>query len=97
MSFSIISADRLSDFTISVGDSFDPVNMYSFNPSTFITCSHVPVQLGTGETRTIQCDEPVRGTFVTVNLNQKNYLTICEFQVHGTPVAGEHVLAQHKN
>ena len=49
----------------------------------------MPGQLRTSETRVIQCNHPVRGRYVTVNLNQLNPLTICEFEVHGTP-AGNH-------
>ena len=91
MSSFLISADRLSDFNISVGGSFKPGNKDLFDPSTFTQCAHVPGQLGAGETRVIQCKHPIRGRYVTVNLNQQNYLTICEFQVHGTPVLGEFI------
>ena len=86
-----VSAERLSNFNIAVGDSFDPLNKDSFDPSTFTQCAHISGQLGAGETRTIQCNQPVRGRYVSVNLNQRNPLTICEFEVHGTP-AGNHSL-----
>ena len=84
-----ILAERLSNFTISVGDLFDPNNTDSFDPSTFTQCAHVPGRLGLGETRVIQCNQPVPGRFVTLNLNRKIALTICEFQVHGTPIEGQ--------
>ena len=84
----LFPAERLSDVTISVGNSFDPVNRDSFDPSTLAQCTHVPGQLAAGETM-LRCNQPVQGRYVALNLNQKNFLTICEFQVHGTPVAGE--------
>ena len=86
------SVQRLSNFVISVGDSFDPVSKDSFDTSTSTQCAHIPGKLGNGETRVIQCNQPVRGRYVTVNLNEKNALTICEFQVHGTLVSGKHLL-----
>ena len=86
------SANRLSNFIISVGDSFDPVNKDSFKPSTSTQCAHVPRQLDAGETRVVQCTQAVQGRYVTVNLEQENALTLCEFQVHGTPAAGERPL-----
>ena len=86
------SANRLSNFIISVGGSFDPVNKDSFKPSTFTHCAYVPGQLDAGETRVVQCNQAVQGRYVTVNLEQKNALTLCEFQVHGTQVTGKHPL-----
>ena len=56
----------------------------------------MPGQLRTSETRVIQCNHPVRGRYVTVNLNQLNPLTICEFEVHGTP-AGNHSFFVFRN
>ena len=82
ISLYLISAQRLSNFTISVGDSFDPVNKDSFDPSIFTQCAHVPGQLGAGETKPIPCDQPVRGRYVTVNLNQHKSLSLCEVKVY---------------
>ena len=62
--------------------------MDAFEPSTFSQCARVKGGLTSGETRRIPCNEPEPGRYVTVHLNRKDYLTICEFQVHGTPLQG---------
>ena len=80
---SVLSAERLSDFTIAVGNEFD---QDSFKPRRFTRCAHVSAAVGQAETRTIQCDVPVVGQYVTIYLNKWDYLTICELEVHGHPI-----------
>ena len=63
--------DGVSYFNISVGDSFDPNNTDSFDPSTFTQCVHVPGSLSAGETRVIQCNQPVRGRYVSVSKREE--------------------------
>ena len=86
-----VTVDRLADFTVSVGNRFNPLDPDDFDPSEFSQCVHVPGQLGLGETRTILCDEPVMGQFVAVYVNKTEYLTICEFEVHRLKVPGNQV------
>ena len=85
-----VTVDRLADFTVGVGNRFNPEDPDDFDPSGFSQCVHVPGQLGLGETRTVPCDEPVMGRFVTVYVNKTEYLTICEFEVHRLKVPGMH-------
>ena len=80
---SVLSAERLSDFTIAVGNEFD---RNSFKPRRFTRCAHVTGAVGQAESRTVKCDVPVVGQYVTVYLNTWNYLTICELEVHGHPI-----------
>ena len=42
--------------------------------------------VGQAESRTIRCDVPVVGQYVTVYLNKWDYLTICELEIHGHPI-----------
>ena len=88
-------AERLADFTVAVGSSFDPDR---FDPRGFTTCAHVEGHLDTSETRTIQCEVPVSGRYVTLYLTQKTYLTLCELAVHGDLVVnftdpGTHIVS----
>ena len=80
-----IAAERLADFKVAVGDTFDPDD---FDPTSFTTCVAVSGALGGGETRTIPCDTPVRGRYITVYMKGRKYLTICELEVYSLYVAG---------
>ena len=66
------SANRLSDFTISVGDSVNAKQ-----------CIQRFEQLPAGNTQ-LWCHRPLRGRIVTIRLSKTNSLTLCEVQVHGT-------------
>ena len=79
--------ERLSDFTVAVGETFEPSD---FDPQSFTRCANVFGSLGQAETRKIRCEEPIIGRYVTVYLNNWNYLTICELVVHGHPVGKYH-------
>ena len=79
--------ERLSDFTVAIGETFDPSD---FDPRSFTRCANVFGSLGQAETRKIRCEEPIIGRYVTVYLNNWNYLTICELVVHGHPVGKYH-------
>ena len=63
----------------------------SFNPEDFTRCTYVMGPLGEGETRTITCDEPVVGRYVTVyqKAEKSISLAICELEVYGNNV-GKH-------
>ena len=39
------------------------------------------MQLEDGETRDIECDEPITGRYVTIHLNGSEHLQICGFMV----------------
>lgn len=85
----LISDERLSDFNIYVGNEVDANHKIIGN---YDTCAYVEGQLGLGETRTIQCSPPRFGRYASLVLDNLNYLTICEFKVHGLqaiPEAGK--------
>ena len=71
--------------SVAVGDTFYPDD---FDPTNFTTCVAVPGALGGGETRTIPCDTPVRGRYITVYMKGRTYLTICELEVYSLCVTG---------
>ena len=79
-------AERLNNFYVAVGDTFDHD---SFDPQSYTTCVHVPGALGEAETRTIPCDRPVKGRYVTVYFNANQYLTICELEVYSLAAPGK--------
>ena len=81
--FNSFLAERLADFTVAVGNSFDPDRL---DPTRFTPCRHVEGHLDLSEIRTIHCDTPVSGRYVTLYLTQKNYLTLCELEVYGDPM-----------
>ena len=75
--------DQLSNFTVAVGNRFE--RRY-FDRDGFTVCAYVEGALNQAETRTVKCDKPVVGRYVTVYLNTENALTICELEVHGTDI-----------
>ena len=83
--FTVFAEERLADFNILVGNEFDSVNN---TPSGFWgICAHVEGHLGSGETRSIPCGTPMTGRYVLLELQDTQFLTICEFEVYDTPVA----------
>ena len=76
------SDERLSDFYIRAGDSFDPG---SFDPTTFDLCHYQLTAPGDGETRTFDCVLGVAGKFVSVNFPsmKTDALHMCEVEVYG--------------
>ncbi len=72
------SAERLADFDVKVGNSFDQA---TYDGSSFTTAASVSGALAAGESRTIIFDAPVTGRYVGINLRNPGVLTICELQV----------------
>ena len=85
----LLEGERLHNFTLAVGNNFDPSDQANFNPERFTTCAHEPGQVSEGETREMVCDRPVFGRYITVYIYQTgaatHALTICELQVFGEP------------
>ena len=79
---------------MAVGKNFDPNDLDSFDPESYIPCLHEPGQLGDGETREMLCDRPVIGRYVTVyvyysNVTAAEVLTICELEIFGENFTGK--------
>ena len=79
-----LSAERLSDFYIRVGNSFNPSEQLSFDPATLTLCQYQEDAICPGETRDFNClDGPIEGRYVTVHFpeDKTEYLTLCEVEV----------------
>ena len=76
------TAERLADFYIRVGQTFD---QGSFDPTTYTQCAYQSAALGNGETRMFYCDTPIVGRYVTVHFppTRTEVLTLCEVAVYG--------------
>ena len=76
----LLSANRLSNFYIRVGDSFDDA---TFDPTTYAVCWYQSDPIGRGETRQFICNQPIVGRYVTIHFpsNKSEFLTMCEVQV----------------
>eukprot|EP00922_Rhytidocystis_sp_ex-Travisia-forbesii_P060297 GHVS01089385.1.p1 GENE.GHVS01089385.1~~GHVS01089385.1.p1 ORF type:complete len:231 (+),score=24.49 GHVS01089385.1:326-1018(+) len=61
-------------FEISVGPTEDK--------STHQTCFHRPANMAAGEQEVFQCDQPVRGRYVTVMLHGEDVLSLCNVEVY---------------
>ena len=72
--------ERLHSFTIRIGDSL--ANNGNANP----LCGGVQ-SMKTDLVKTFRCPNPVVGRYVTIQLQDRNYLTLCEVVVNG--VKGE--------
>ena len=59
----------MHDFTIAVGNTFDPSNQASFNPTTHATCATVNGTLPQGGNLDVICDPPLEGRYVTVHMH----------------------------
>ena len=79
-----LSVQTLSNFTISVGDTFQ----YPFKPRSFTRRAHVRGYLGDHETRYVTCEEPVNGRFVVVYQEERGQIQMCEFEVFGNVISG---------
>ena len=75
-----ISTDRLADFYIRVGQTF---NETSFDPTTYTLCHYHSIQRDPGETAMFICDHPVKGKYVTVHFpkSKAERLTLCKVAV----------------
>ena len=78
------SANRLSDFTISVGDSVNAKQ-----------CIQRFEQLPAGTQ--LWCHRPLRGRIVTIRLSKTNFLTLCEVQVQGTLITGSLIFVSERS
>ena len=74
-------SNRLADFYISVGQTFDQA---TFNPNTYTQCSYQSAAMGSGETKIFICDQPVSGRYVTLHFptTRTEVLTLCEVAVY---------------
>ena len=92
----LLEAERLHNFTVAVGSTFNPNDLASFNPETFTPCAYEPGQFLQGDTREMMCNRPVTGRYVMVYIHQtgatKHPLTICELQVFGDQAPGKFAL-----
>ena len=93
--FYYYKGERLHNFTVAVGNTFDPSDQANFNPETYTLCAYEPGPL-LDETGQMMCDTPVTGRYVTVYMYQtegiQESLTICELQVFGELVPGKSLL-----
>ena len=79
--FCLSSADRLSDFIVTVSISF-PVTSDELQPPAFIRCGQYQGYPGPGQTGTVTCNPgPSRGRYVFISLPTLGILTICETRV----------------
>ncbi len=74
----VSSAHRLKNAFVAVGNNF---TQKSFDPSGYDVCAHIPNQ-GRGATEAYSCDNPVRGRFLTVYLQDPGCLSLCEVEVY---------------
>ena len=73
------------NFTVAVGSTLQ----VPFQPSTFTPCAHVHGYLGDYETRYVTCEEPMKGRFVAVYLEERGQIQMCEFEVYGDQTQGQ--------
>ncbi len=71
-------AQRLHDFKVLVGDSFDGS---TFDELAFTQGGFVSGAVGAGKTQVVTFDNPISGRYVAVKLTQTGILTICEITV----------------
>ena len=76
-----VSAERLSNFTISVGNVFDD---QKFNATTYEECWFQSAALGPGETREFTCPHVLMGRYVAIHFppDKTEALTLCEVEVY---------------
>ena len=76
--------------TVNSNGGFDPTRNTS-------VCARPRGILDYHETRTIHCDQPVRGRYVILYLNMADdyILAVCEIEVYGPHVKGKYQLSFH--
>ena len=76
-----IAADRLSDFYIRVGNSF---NQESFDPATYTQCCYQSDAFEQGGTKQFNCTSGIVGRYVAIHFptTKTQDLTLCEVQVY---------------
>ena len=79
----LVSANRLHDFEIRIGNNASLNDPQEFDPFVFDLCYKSQETFPAGATWHLQCNESLRGRFVVVVLPLRQYLTICELQVFG--------------
>ena len=82
-----VNVERLADFYIRVGQTFDQA---TFDPTTYTQCAYQSTALGAGETRMFICDRLIEGRYVTVHFptTKTEILILCEVAVY----EGENIL-----
>ena len=76
------SADRLSDFIVTVSNVSFPVTSAQLVPPKFILCGQYQGYPGPSQTGTVICSPgPSRGRFVFISLPTLGVLTMCEARV----------------
>ena len=75
------AGDRLSDFFIGVGSSFE--STIEFDPTAYNVCWYQNNSVSEGETWVFTCTEEITGRFVTIYFptTKTQVLTLCEVQV----------------
>ena len=75
------AGDRLSDFFIGVGFSFE--STIEFDPTAYNVCWYQNNSVSEGETWVFTCTEEITGRFVTIYFptTKTQVLTLCEVQV----------------
>ena len=77
----LFPGDRLSEFYIGVGSSFD--NATEFDPTSYNVCWYQNSSVSEGETWVFTCTEAIEGRYVTIYFptTKTQVLTLCEVQV----------------
>ena len=78
----LTSADRLSDFIVTLSNVSFPVTSAQLVPPAFIRCGQHHGYPGPGQTGTVTCSPgPSRGRYVFISLPNPGILTMCETRV----------------
>ena len=74
-------SNRLADFYIRVGQTFDEA---TFDPETYTQCAHQSAAMDSSETKIFHCAHAIEGRFVTVHFptTRAEVLTLCEVAVY---------------
>ncbi len=82
--FALFAVNRLKEFHIRVGSSFDASNTTTFDPTLFSICHYQEERVCEGETRTFYCDGDLEGRYVTIHYasTRHEFLTLCEVEIY---------------
>ena len=91
------SADRLSDFMVSVSNVSFPVTAAQLVPPAFTRCGQYQGYPGPGQTGTVTCSSGAnRGRYVFISLPTPGVLTMCETWVYAGGSTTNHNVHQHR-
>ena len=78
------SDTRFKDFTVAVGNSFDPSNKGSFDKSVFSACVTVTGNLPSADNLDMICDPPLEGRYLAVHMHgaTSGIIQLCEVVVY---------------